>query len=84
MKYLSILMGCIFGIFIVPQIGIATEPVVVGVLHSERFPYSTMMKNSFEMALEMINQEGGIKGSPLKLVYGNDQGKPKTGEKIDK
>ena len=91
MKYLSILMGCIvgifvvvFGIFIVPRIGIATEPVVVGVLHSERFPYSTMMKNSFEMALEMINQEGGIKGSPLKLVYGNDQGKPKTGEKIVK
>ena len=40
-----------------------------------------MMKNSFEMALEVINKEGGIKGRPLKLVYANDQGKRKPGEK---
>ena len=33
------------------------------------------------MALEVINKEGGIKGQPLKLVYANDQGKPKPGEK---
>jgi branched-chain amino acid transport system substrate-binding protein len=40
-----------------------------------------MMKNSFEMALEVINKEGGIRGQPLNLVYANDQGKPKPGEK---
>jgi branched-chain amino acid transport system substrate-binding protein len=39
-----------------------------------------MMRNSFEMALEVINKAGGIKGQPLKLVYANDQGKPKPGE----
>jgi branched-chain amino acid transport system substrate-binding protein len=33
------------------------------------------------MALEVINKEGGIKGRPLKLVYANDEGKPKPGEK---
>ena len=33
------------------------------------------------MALETINKAGGIKGVPLKLVYANDQGKPKPGEK---
>ncbi len=91
MKYRSKLTGCLFtifffaiGIFISPPIGDALEPVVVGVPHSEKFSYATMMKNSFEMALEVINEEGGIKGRPLKLVYGNDQGKPKTGEKIVK
>ena len=91
MKSLLKLTGCLFtlfffaiGIFIAAPNGDASEPVVVGVPHSEKFPYATMMKNSFEMALEVINNEGGIKGRPLKLVYGNDEGKPKTGEKIVK
>ncbi len=90
MKYRSKLTGCLcfiffaIGAFITPKCGMALEPVVVGVLHSEKFPYAVMMKNSFEMALEVINKEGGIKGRPLKLVYANDQGKPKAGEKIIK
>lgn len=90
MKYRSKLTGCLcfiffaIGAFITPKIGMALEPVVVGVLHSEKFPYAAMMKNSFEMALEVINKEGGIKGRPLKLVYGNDQGERKPGEKIVK
>jgi branched-chain amino acid transport system substrate-binding protein len=33
------------------------------------------------MALETINKAGGIKNRPLKLVYANDQGQPKPGEK---
>ena len=41
-----------------------------------------MMKNSFEMALEAINKEGGIKGRPLQLVYADDLGKREPGEKI--
>jgi branched-chain amino acid transport system substrate-binding protein len=59
----------------------ASEPLVVGIPHSEAYTYANMMKNSFEMALEAINKEGGIKGRPLKLVYANDQGQPKPGEK---
>ncbi len=59
----------------------ASEPLVVGVLHSKVYPYATMMNNSFDMALEVINKAGGIKGRPLKLVYADDQGKPKPGEK---
>jgi branched-chain amino acid transport system substrate-binding protein len=87
MKYRSKLTGLLcfiffaIGAFITPKSGTALEPVVIGVLHSEKFPYATMMKNSFEMALEVINKEGGIKGRPLKLVYANDQGKRKPGEK---
>jgi len=69
------------GFIIIPKTGQSSEPLVIGVLHSEKFPYAAMMKNSFEMALEVINNEGGIKGRPLKLVYANDQGKRKPGEK---
>jgi branched-chain amino acid transport system substrate-binding protein len=70
----------VVGFIIVPERGHSSEPVVIGVLHSEKFSYATMMKNSFEMALEAVNKDGGIKGRPLKLVYANDQGKQKPGE----
>jgi len=68
-------------LFVTPVSNSAADPPVIGVLHSEAYPYATMMKNSFEMALEIINKEGGIKGQPIKLVYADDQGKQKPGEK---
>ncbi len=67
--------------FITPASSPAAEPLIIGVPHSEAYSYAAMMKNSFEMALEVINKEGGIKGRPLKLVYANDEGKPKPGER---
>jgi len=70
------------GFVIIPQTGQSSEPLVIGVPHSEKFPYAAMMKNSFEMALAVINKEGGIKGRPLELVYADDQGKLKAGERI--
>jgi len=77
-----ILLFLIAAPFIMPVSSPAAEPLVIGVLHSEEYTYATMMKNSFEMALEVINKEGGIKGQPLKLVYANDQGKREPGEKV--
>ncbi len=61
------------------QIVDAAEPIPVGVLHSTKYPYATMMKNSFEMALAEVNRSG-IKGRPLKLIYADDQGERKAGE----
>ena len=68
----------------VPPTPSASEPLVIGVPHSEAYTYATMMKNSFEMALEMINKQGGIKGRLLKLEYGNDQGEIRAGVEIIK
>ena len=62
----------------------ATEPVVVGILHREDFAYANMMKNAFEMALEEINNAGGIKGQPLQLAFSDDRGDPKAGEQAVK
>ncbi len=87
MKYRSkrlpclIILSLIAGLVMAPAPGRASEPLVIGIPHSEAYPYATMMKNSFEMALEVINREGGIKGRPIKLVYANDQGQRDTGEK---
>ncbi len=58
----------------------AAEPIVIGVLHSEKYTYAEMMRNSYEMALEVINSEGGIKGRPLKLVFADDRGEREAGE----
>ena len=76
--FYQIIIFIVIGPFFSPVTGNASEPIIIGVLHSEKFPYATMMKNSFEMALEVINKEGGIKGRPLKLVYADDQGKAGT------
>jgi branched-chain amino acid transport system substrate-binding protein len=78
------IISAIAGNFTVPTICTAADPLVIGVPHSEAYTYANMMKNSFEMALETINKEGGIKGRPLKLVYANDQGKRKPGERAIK
>lgn len=70
--------------FVTLESGEASEPIAIGILHSQKFPFATMMQNSFEMALERINKNGGIKGRPLKLVYGDDQGDRRIGENVIK
>ena len=74
----------IIPVLIASQYAAAAEPLIIGIPHSEKYTYATMMQNSFEMALEGINQAGGIKGRPIKLIYANDQGKRKPGEKAVK
>jgi len=74
-KVVMIIAACI-----ILQNAAAAEPLVIGILHSEKYTYAAMMRNSIEMALEAINREGGVKGRPIKLIYADDQGKQKTGE----
>ncbi|MFC1822548.1 ABC transporter substrate-binding protein [Thermodesulfobacteriota bacterium] len=63
------------------------SPVIIGVplpLSGSLKAFGIMMKNSFEMARESVNENGGIKGRPLKTVYADDQGKASLGGKIIK
>ncbi|MGD8345505.1 MAG: ABC transporter substrate-binding protein [Desulfobacterales bacterium] len=80
-SYYLVILSAIVAILAAPVTGSASEPLIIGIPHSEAYTYAKMMKNSFEMALESINKAGGIKGQALKLVYANDEGKPKPGEK---
>jgi len=82
--FVPLILSLILSICFIPGPGEGAEPIHLGVLHSEGFAYAEMMKNSFDLALEAINQEGGIKGRPLKLIYGNDRGKREPGEKVVK
>ena len=84
----TILSPIMFGICIIicgsDPAAISAEPIKIGVLHSEVYTYATMMKNSFEMALESINAAGGINGRPVQLIYADDQGQRKPGEQAVK
>lgn len=59
--------------------------VVIGVplpLSGDRETLGIMMKNSCEMAKETINQEGGINGRPLKIVYADDKNKTTVAKEV--
>ncbi len=54
------------------------EPVIIGVplpLSGNLKEFGIMMKNSFEMAKESINEAGGINGRPINIVFADDEGK---------
>jgi branched-chain amino acid transport system substrate-binding protein len=75
---------CITGIAPCQETGPPADPLMIGIAHSSRYPYAAMMKRSFEMALEIVNQSGGIHGRPLKLVYADDRGEREPGRKAVK
>jgi len=64
-----------------------TSPVIIGVplpLSGSLKEFGTMMKNSFDMAKESINEKGGINSRLIRTVYADDQGKASLGEEIVK
>ena len=82
-SFLKIWMIAAISFFPIISVGTtatATDPIVIGVVHKEDFAYAEMMKNAMEMALEEVNNTGGINGRPLHLIFADDQGDPKIGE----
>ncbi len=76
--------GSIVGIFawiVLPAVCCASDEIVLGAIHWKDFAYAEMMKNSYEMAAEEINAEGGIGGKTIKLVMADDRGRRRDGEK---
>ena len=61
----------------------AAEPVVIGVSIAQSPPGSvvqgTQVKDGIEIITKMINDEGGVLGRPLKIVYEDNQGIPEKG-----
>ncbi len=75
--------GSIVGIFawiVLPAVCCASDEIVLGAIHWKDFAYAEMMKNSYEMAAEAVNANGGIKGQPLKLITADDRGHRRGGE----
>jgi branched-chain amino acid transport system substrate-binding protein len=60
------------------------SPITIGVLENKDYAYADMMQKSFALALESINDQGGINGRMLRLVYANDSGQKDPGIKAVK
>jgi len=87
MPYIKRLLFFLLVMIVIPFRSSASEPIVIGVplpLSGKQMEDGRMMKDSFEMARNTINENGGINGRPLHLVYADDQGKESIGKKIIK
>ena len=60
------------------SVGLASEePIMIGIplpLTGNLQEFGMMMKNSFDMAQESINEGGGINGRPVNIVFADDEG----------
>ena len=54
-------------------------PIVIGILENRNYAFATMMKRSFGLAEQKINERGGIYGRPIQLVFANDGGDKSMG-----
>jgi len=63
----------------------AEDPVRVGVVlpltGSQSF-FGELEKQAFELALEEINERGGIEGRPLEFLFEDDRGSPERGTAV--
>ena len=87
MPYIKRFLFFLLVMIVIPFRSSASEPIVIGVplpLSGKQMEDGRMMKDSFEMARNTINENGGINGRPLHLVYADDQGKESIGKKIIK
>lgn len=55
---------------------------VTGPLTGDNAEYGAMWKKGFEIALEEINEKGGINGRPLELLFEDSQSDPKQAANI--
>ena len=58
---------------------LAGEPIKVGIilpLTGGKAAFGEIEKNSFLMALDEINKAGGVRGTEITLLFGDDTGKP--------
>ncbi len=64
----------------------AATPIPVGFASELTGPQADLGvagRDGAQLAVEVINQAGGINGRPLELVVKNDQGKPKVARQVD-
>ena len=62
----------------------AADTIKIGEInHYKRMAaFANPYKNGIELALEQINESGGVLGKPLEFIYRDDQGKPGEAVKI--
>ena len=81
---LKVLFGVLASLFLV-ACG-AQEPISVGfagVLTGPQADLGVAGRDGVILAVEQINEQGGINGRPIELIIKDDQGDPETARKVD-
>jgi len=85
-KYILIVLVIVaLSASISPIAGFAEETIKVGIVLTITGPQAEsgiIQKQSFEMALEEINEAGGIKGKKLQFLFRDDTDDPGTGRSV--
>ncbi|MGD0663141.1 MAG: ABC transporter substrate-binding protein [Syntrophorhabdales bacterium] len=87
---LCLAVACLFGasfclgIVVSPAAGVQVKEVLIGSLYATSGPLAPLgieLNNGVQMAIDEINESGGIKslgGAKLRLIKGDDEGKPEV------
>lgn len=79
---ISILVVVVIGVFYLYRASDSSKQVKMGAVMplTGRFAFmGSPIKNAMDMAVNEINEKGGINGKKMEIIYGDSQGDPKTG-----
>ena len=68
-----------------PGVSQAAEPIVVGMfgpMSGEKSAFGTRFREAIEMFVEDVNDQGGIEGRPLEVIYEDSRGNPREAANI--
>jgi ABC-type branched-subunit amino acid transport system substrate-binding protein len=77
-----ILAGIWYGVSKKPTTPTTKEPIKIGAilpLSGKNATYGNEIKNAIDLAIEEINNSGGINGRKIEVIYEDDQADPKIG-----
>jgi branched-chain amino acid transport system substrate-binding protein len=80
-----LLIGLALAAFLAPGPATAQEAIKVGLvlpLSGDQAKFGEIEQQSFDLALEEINADGGIKGKKLQFLFADDTGNPEVGRTV--
>ncbi len=84
-KIMRIILVALSFLFLFSSFSCAKEPIYIGLsapMTGQDAAYGNNFKRAIDLAMDQINQEGGIDGHPVKLIVEDSQGSPKIAKKI--
>lgn len=68
-----------------PIVSSAAEPIFIGLsapLNGQYSEYGNAIQRGVDIALERINEAGGIEGRPVEVIVGDSRGLPKVAQRV--
>lgn len=86
MKYLMMVFGGLVGVLVGLAGCAPSQPILIGVsveLTGRQADVGINVRDAALMAVDEVNQRGGVNGRPMQLVVRDDQGLPEVARQVD-